>query len=51
MFEIILRNKKTGKTFSKWFYDKWAKNDFVRKCKYGNKLEVLQELDYSHLYD
>ena len=51
MFEIELINLKTNKKFTKSFWPIKKKNDFIRKCKYSNKVKITEILDYSHLYN
>ncbi|MEE3417786.1 MAG: hypothetical protein VZQ62_00435 [Methanosphaera sp.] len=41
MYIVELLNLKTGKEFSKAFYDKWQKDKFVKKCSYSNKVKVI----------
>lgn len=51
MYEVELLNLENKKTFTKVFWNKYLKNNFVRKCKYSKKLKVLGISDYSKLYD
>lgn len=51
MFEIELINLKTNQKFTKSFWSKKLKNNFINKCKYSKKVKVIGILDYSHLYD
>ena len=40
MYEIILLNK-DGKKFSKFFYNEYLMNKFIRKIKYSKNLKIL----------
>ena len=51
MIEVVLLNLKNNERFSKFFYNHYAKNNFVRKCKYNSKVKVLAILDNSKFYD
>ena len=46
MYEVRLLNLKSGKEFSKAFYDKWQKDKFVKKCSYSRKVKVIGVLCY-----
>lgn len=40
MFEVECLDLTTHKTFSKWFYDKWKKDNFIKKCSFSKKIKV-----------
>lgn len=49
MYIVRVLNKATNKTFEKVFYDKKEKDNFVRKCRYSQNIEVISVFKYYEL--
>lgn len=41
-FEVVCRNLKNGKIFSKFFTAEFPCRQFVQKCKYSKKIRILE---------
>ena len=51
MFEVILRDNKSGKEFTKVFWNETILKRFLMKVRKGKSLTLLQILNNSQLYD
>lgn len=51
MYEVRLYDKVNKKVFTKVFNTETEKINFVRKCKYSKKLEVIATIDNTFWYD
>ena len=41
MYQVRLLNLKTNQVFTKTFESPYLKDNFLRKCKYSKKLQVI----------
>lgn len=41
MIKVVLRNNSNNKEFVKEFDSQYIADNFIRKCRHGNKLTVL----------
>ena len=41
MWELVCLNLKNNERFTKTFYNYLAKENFIRKCKYSNKIKIV----------
>ena len=41
MWEVVCLNLENNERVSKYFYEITHKNNFVKKCKYSNKIKIV----------
>ena len=51
MFEVEMINLITQQRFTKIFWNKKNKDNFIRKCSFSKKVKVLGVNDWSTMYD